>query len=113
MNAWAKQITNGIAYVASSTIGTNMTTDTESKNINILLVGYGGGKHGGAQLADTIMIASYNPKLHSVSMLSLPRDLIVLDEQGETVKINSILSRAYNSNGGDIRAASQKLMNSV
>ena len=90
-----------------------MTTDTESKNINILLVGYGGGKHGGAQLADTIMIASYNPKLHSVSMLSLPRDLIVLDEQGETVKINSILSRAYNSNGGDIRAASQKLMNSV
>ena len=59
------------------------------------------------------MVASYNEKTHSVSMLSLPRDLIVLDDEGQKVKINSLLSRAYNNNGGDIRLAAQKLMTSA
>lgn len=113
MGVWAKQVTNGMAYILSATIGTSMIADSETHNINILLVGYGGGNHDGGQLADTIMVASYNPKFHSVSLLSIPRDLIVLDDQGQKVKINSVLSRAYNNNGGDIRKAAQKLLTSA
>lgn len=112
MQTWAKQVTNGIAYIAWSTIGSSVQKD-ESKNINILLAGYGWGTHEGAQLADTIMVASYNTKQHSVSMISIPRDLLVLNKSGDVVKVNSILSRAYNSNGWDIRAAAQVLISSV
>lgn len=112
MQTWAKQIANTVAYIAWSTIGNSVQKD-ESKNINVLLVGYGGGSHGGAQLADTIIVASYNTNQHSVSMISLPRDLLVLNWSGDVVKINSILSRAYNNNGWDIRSAAQTLMKSV
>ena len=38
MGVWAKHITNGIAYVASATLGTSMIADSETHNINILLV---------------------------------------------------------------------------
>ena len=112
MQTWAKQIANTVAYIAWSTIGSSVQKD-DSKNINVLLVGYGGGSHGGAQLADTIIVASYNTNQHSVSMISLPRDLLVLNWSGDVVKINSILSRAYNNNGWDIRSAAQTLMKSV
>lgn len=105
-------MTNGVAYIASITVGDEMTTDA-TNNINVLLVWYWWGKHGGAQLADSIMVASYNSKLHTVSMISLPRDLIVLADDGSKVKINSILSRAYNTNGGDIRTSAQHLIKSV
>lgn len=42
---------------------------------NILLLGQGDESHQGADLTDTMMIASIDPKTESVAMLSIPRDL--------------------------------------
>lgn len=48
----------------------------ESNNrINVLLLGIGGGTHDGPNLTDTIMLASIDPKLNKVTLVSIPRDL--------------------------------------
>lgn len=48
--------------VISKTVGTPMQMD-QYGNVNVLLVGYGGAEHGGGYLADTMIVASRNPKL--------------------------------------------------
>lgn len=78
-----------------------------------MLVGYGWWTHDGAELADTIIVASYNPSLHSVSMLSIPRDLLVITHDNDIGRVNSVLSHAYNSNGRDISQAAQVLTKKV
>ncbi len=45
--------------------------------VNVLLLGNAGGIHDGAQLTDTIMVASYNLKTNRVYLLSIPRDIWV------------------------------------
>lgn len=52
---------------------------TEEKNVNILLLGVGGGTHEGPELTDTIIFASLNPKAKKVLLASVPRDLWVPD----------------------------------
>lgn len=108
--------TEKVSYVVASLLGEQMTVDQQTQGINVLLVGYGGGKHDGAQLADSVMVASYHPKQHSVSLLALPRDLLV-EIPSEThsghiniVKLNSVLSRAYNHNGYNLEQAAFSLM---
>ena len=44
-------------------------------NVNVLFLGIAGGAHQGANLTDTIMVASYNLKTNQVYLLSIPRDL--------------------------------------
>lgn len=101
-------LVSATAYITGKTIGKTMDGD-HANNINIMIVWYGWSEHKWWMLADTIIVASYNPKLHTVTMLSLPRDLIVMAE-GDTVgKINSVMSRAFNHNGHDINLAAQTL----
>lgn len=45
--------------------------------INIMLLAIGGEGHSGENLADTVMVASVEPKEHKVALLSIPRDLYV------------------------------------
>lgn len=45
--------------------------------ISILLMGYGGGSHQGGKLTDTMMLAYIQPRLKTVHLISLPRDLWV------------------------------------
>ncbi|MDP2630440.1 MAG: LCP family protein [Candidatus Uhrbacteria bacterium] len=45
--------------------------------INILLMGIGGGNHEGAELTDTIILASIKPSTGKVALFSIPRDLLV------------------------------------
>ena len=45
--------------------------------INILLLGIGGEGHDGAYLTDTIILASIKPSTKQLSLISIPRDLIV------------------------------------
>lgn len=45
--------------------------------INIILLAIGGEGHSGENLADTIMVASIEPKEHNIALLSIPRDLYV------------------------------------
>lgn len=78
----------------STTLGKDMIKD-DYGNINVLLVWYGWGGHAGWYLADSIIVASYDPKLHSASLISLPRDLIV-NASGYVNKINAVMAYKYN-----------------
>ncbi len=88
-----QSVTNTAAKVVGTTIGTPMTKD-DQWNINIMLVGYGGDRHSWGHLTDSIIVASYNPTHHSVSMISIPRDMIIND--GWRVnKINTVFANRY------------------
>ncbi|MEK7533369.1 MAG: LCP family protein [Patescibacteria group bacterium] len=43
--------------------------------VNILLLGIPGGTHEGTDLTDTILVLSFHEKNHTLSMISLPRDI--------------------------------------
>lgn len=45
--------------------------------VNILLLGIGDKDHAGAELSDSMMVVSLDPKTNDVAMLSLPRDMYV------------------------------------
>jgi LCP family protein required for cell wall assembly len=46
-----------------------------SDRINVLMVGYGGGDHAGAYLADSIQILSIDPETDTTTTIPIPRDL--------------------------------------
>jgi polyisoprenyl-teichoic acid--peptidoglycan teichoic acid transferase len=46
-------------------------------DLNIVLLGYGGGGHDGGKLTDTIMVAKIDSSSKSISLVSVPRDLWV------------------------------------
>lgn len=72
----------------------------DEKRTNILLLGHGGGEHDGADLTDTIMIASLNEEMNRLSMVSIPRDLwLDLPGYGSSRinKIHDILKEKYGS----------------
>ena len=48
-------------------------------NINILLLGIGGGKHDGPNLSDTIIFASISQANNKITLVSIPRDVWVPD----------------------------------
>ena len=59
---------------------TRLLKGEEENRINILLLGLGGEGHlgGGNYLTDTIILLSIRPDDNSVSMISIPRDRIVV-----------------------------------
>ena len=62
-------------------------------NINVMIVWFGGQGHAGGYLADSIMVASFNPKLWAVTMISVPRDLYVYNKDENTIgRINATFS---------------------
>lgn len=70
--------------------------------VNVLLLGIGGDNHPGANLTDTIMVASIKPATNEVALLSVPRDLYVpIDGYGKD-KINAAnaLGEQKNYSGG-------------
>lgn len=73
-------------------------------NTNILLLGTGGGDHDGADLTDTIILASIDQENNIIPMLSLPRDFYVdLEELDNWSRINQIYemgSKKYDSETG-------------
>lgn len=77
--------------------------------VNILLLGKGGGNHPGADLTDSIMIASIDPIAKEAALFSLPRDLWVKAPNLWSMKINAVYSsakqKAYSINETDDAAA--------
>lgn len=71
-----------------------LTTDDK---VNILLLGNAGGRHDGAELTDTIMVASYNLKENRVVFISLPRDLWV---DKIKAKLNTVYEIGEKDDGG-------------
>ncbi len=47
------------------------------ERVDLLLLGYGGVGHDGANLTDSIMLVSLEPKTHVATLISVPRDLWV------------------------------------
>jgi LCP family protein required for cell wall assembly len=71
--------------------------------INLLLLGIGGAGHEGANLSDTMIVASIDPRTKDVAMLSLPRDLWVPIPGYGSAKINAAHAygeRKKNAGGG-------------
>ncbi|MFA6193352.1 MAG: LCP family protein [Parcubacteria group bacterium] len=63
--------------------------------INILLVGLAGKNYPGANLTDSIIIASINPKTYQTALLSIPRDLYVpIPGTNYSTKINALYARS-------------------
>jgi LCP family protein required for cell wall assembly len=63
--------------------------------INILLVGLAGKNYPGANLTDSIIVASINPKTYQTALLSIPRDLYVqIPDTKSYTKINALYARA-------------------
>ncbi len=48
-----------------------------SDRVNVMMVGYGGGDHDGAYLADSIQLLSIDPETDTTTTVPLPRDLWV------------------------------------
>ena len=86
--------TKGAITVVSKTVGTEMKRD-QYGNVNVALIGYGGAHHGGGYLADSIIVASWNPEKWAVSMLSIPRDLYIKNPLGWATRINAVFSQLY------------------
>lgn len=61
--------------------------------INIMLLANGGAGHDGADLTDTIMIASIDPINNEAGLVSIPRDLWVRGKNG-SMKINALYATA-------------------
>ena len=95
----------GIYWVISSldfssivfSFGKSLDTD-ETGRTNILLVGTGGEGHDGANLTDTIIVASIDYENKIVPMLSIPRDFYIMDRQQ---RINSVYDTEIRIKGKD------------
>lgn len=60
--------------------------------VNILVLGKGGPGHDGADLTDTLLVASIDSCQKEMGLLSIPRDLYVETEDAGSMKINSVYS---------------------
>src|SRR5438105_10936522 len=49
--------------------------ENKQKQVNLLLLGVGGGTHEGPNLTDTIIYANIDPDKKKVTLVSLPRDM--------------------------------------
>lgn len=103
-------IISNTTKIVSATIGKEMKKDING-NINVMLAGYGGDGHAGGYLADSIIVASFDPKEFSVVMISIPRDLFV-NQSGSINKINSVMAYSY-GRSKDINIAATTLANKL
>ncbi len=71
--------------------------NTAPGRINVLLLGNAGGKHDGAYLTDTVMVASIDAKSSRVILFSLPRDLWLSDQK---LKLNAVYQSGRGKNEG-------------
>lgn len=78
--------------------GDELETDAYN-HTNFLLLGHGGGQHDGANLTDTIIVASLDRENKLVSMISIPRDLWIKDDLIGSGKINQNYQIALNYYG--------------
>ena len=85
----------------------NKIEQTEDK-VNVLLLGNAGGKHDGATLTDSIILASYNTKTNKATLFSIPRDLWL---DNVDAKINTIyqLGKREHEDGDGLSYAKDKI----
>lgn len=77
--------------------GPKTSLETENDRVNILLLGMAGGKHDGATLTDTIMVASYDLNTNTTVLISIPRDLWI---EKHKVKVNALYQTGLKNDNG-------------
>ena len=85
--------------VCTDNVDPSQLSKEGDSRINILLLGIGGPGHDGADLTDTIMIASIDPINDKVALVSIPRDLWVHIPGDGYQKINA--AYAYGKEGSN------------
>ncbi len=81
--------------------------------INILLLGIAGDPtHPGANLSDTVMLASVNTKTNQIALLSIPRDLMV-KVGGSYVKLNAVHAYAEQKQTGSGPEATMDMVGTI
>ena len=90
------------AQIASAS-PTPEPTPEPPKELNLLLLGYGGGTHDGGTLTDTMMLVRVDPVNKYIALISVPRDLWVpLPLTAEATPVWSKINAAY-AIGNDAR----------
>src|SRR5215471_392921 len=104
----------GSAISTQPPLSTQTGYMSTADRVNILVIGYGGGSHQGANLTDSMIVMSLLPQNHHTTLVSVPRDLWVQIPagSGQYHKINATYEFASN-NGQDAvaggNAAAQKV----
>ena len=83
----------GLSGILATVIGQDIKDVEKLENFEVLLMGVSNGID--AKLSDTIMIASYNPKIQKASLISIPRDTFIgknIKYATPNDKINAIYS---------------------
>ncbi len=101
-------LTIGIARAISSidfslflqAAGSDLEQDA-SGHTNFLLLGNGGLNHDGGDLTDTMIVASLNSNGKLITMISIPRDLYVDDDQVGSSRVNEVFLNAKNKFGSE------------
>lgn len=76
--------------------------------VNILILGEGGEGHSGADLTDTILLASIDPINNKAALLSIPRDLWVRIPGNGSQKINAAYAYGKQESAAKDEAGKQK-----
>jgi LCP family protein required for cell wall assembly len=104
-----KTVTDTLGAIVPGAGGLDQSGVAQAKRsqqrINILMLGYGGAKHEGSYLTDSIMLLSVDFKESKTSFISIPRDLWVKIPSGESnqtaryAKINEAFSSELLASG--------------
>ena len=84
-------------FVSTSLLGPLNGSD----RVNVMMVGYGGGDHDGAYLADSIQLLSIDPATAATTTIPIPRDLWIegVEAFSQNGKINEVFSIGQLQNG--------------
>jgi LCP family protein required for cell wall assembly len=82
-----------------------------SERVNVLMIGYGGGDHAGAYLADSIQVLSIDAETDVTTSIPIPRDLWIegVSAYPQNGKINEVFAAGVGADGADIDGGAQLL----
>lgn len=86
----------GAAAALESNVKPELLKGEGDGRVNIVLFGKGGLGHDGADLTDTIIVASIDPLNKTTTLVSIPRDLWVTVQGYGSMKINAVYANAKN-----------------
>lgn len=69
-----------------------------SEPVNIAIMGFTGAGNNGAYLTDTLMVAHIDPIQHKLTLISIPRDLLVSSNGTNSLKVNGVFWAANEKN---------------
>ena len=97
----------GDAAALSADVKPELLKGEGDGRVNILLLGKGGPGHAGADLTDTIIVASVDPVNKTSTLVSIPRDLWVSVPGAGSSKINAVYANAKNRSLNSSKDAAQ------